>query len=333
MIGGILAAGAVRHRIEARRRARWQRIAARLGLAFRTTLRAQLVLEGNRGDFRVRVEAAGAMAYRVTVHNGNRPLPRDLSLQPYGLASVIAGASRRDITVGDPAFDEQIVVTGHPAIARALLDGPTRALVARAVAAHGVRFEDCELSRVPGGTFDEVVERIGVMEALAPALARGFGRPVAELLVENVLGDPLPEVRRRCLEQLGEGPGESWRAAAEAALRDSDPYVRLLAGTQLGRAGWATLESLVLDAGVSETVRIEAARELLSQADESERRGIAARLLALVPGIVARVDPSLRAELAGRMTLSAPAGGELSTAAAPGAIGLADGAGIPAARK
>ncbi len=152
--------------------------------------------------------------------------------------TVIEGAGPRVIT-GDEELDGAVRLHGDALVVAGMLDHTRRRRLLEAVTEHGMSVES-------GGVFwwsDEVpADRASLERAITRAaevaedLAYGEKAPnSAGLLLRNLLDDPDVAVRRRSLMLLFEHDPRSpaARKAAQKALQDADPGIRLEAATKL----------------------------------------------------------------------------------------------------
>jgi hypothetical protein len=221
----------------------------------------------------------------------------DLSLEAENLGARIAkGLGRRELEIGDPAFDDQLLVRGDPALAHAVLDAETRVRTIRLFADSDGR------ARVSDGTLsyertdDQAVPRW--LETVLPPLldlARRLALPadMAGHLAANARHDPLPSVRLGALEVLVRRSPELpvTRETLRACLEDPSPHVRLGAASALGEEGGACLGELARASDGPEEIQsgalwalgdrlpLEAGEEILSEALRSRRVAVAHAVL------------------------------------------------------
>lgn len=148
----------------------------------------------------------------------------------------------REIEVGDEPFDDGFRIEGPLRLVTALLDSPTRRLLARAIVAGEVVISGCELEAF---TFDGLVpELLPLLVELGQRLAQPLD--IAGRLADNALKDPEAGVRLRNLMCLvREFPGEPGTIEVlRNACMDLSPEVRLRAARELGAEGREVLVQL-----------------------------------------------------------------------------------------
>lgn len=267
--GAAFAAGAANVLVSERRetarvRAR-QELARACGVRY-VGLADERAVVGWHGPLRIRMETSGLRERHVRVLVEG--LVRSLHVVPAGSgpgrpALVFAD---RDVTVGDPAFDAELVLQGPPATVRGRFTAETRAL-ARAAFATDARvrigggalvaeFRESRRARVP------TEGQLNALLALAHALEAGV--PEISRLVAVAHSDPLPTVRVLALETLLKEAADvaRTRGPLREALRDPAGAVRLLAATTLGDEGRPTLHALAADGEVDDAVSASAVTAL-----------------------------------------------------------------------
>lgn len=281
----------------------FRRAARTLGLS--TGPRA-LALEGDVDGCRVvahRSSAEGQSTTELVVHPARR-LPAGLAFGPEGLVqSMLRTVAGGDVTTGDRAFDDAVLVQGDPALVLAVLDAANRRLVRRLVS-EGALLDGGELRwrGLPGST--GLTETIRALVRAAKALQIDPGA-IPGRLRQRVKRDPLPDVRRRALELLlarfPEAPETA--AALETALGDRDPSLRLRATRQTGPGEDARIEpvlrALAADARVEARVREEALDLYIDRLGSPRASPLLVELLddaAMAPGAAARLARTGRSE-------------------------------------
>jgi hypothetical protein len=172
------------------------------------------------------------------------------------LAPGTIATSNEDIAIGDPLVDDRLIVTGEPLAAHALLDGETRALLARLVQQRP-RLRTLSMS---GGALTFVAEtpHFGETLRLVLGLADRLVEvpPVEERVASLAACDLRPSVRLTCLHALTEERPRhaATRSALRAALSDPFPDVRLSAALTLRTEGRATLLGLAGDPDLRDEV-------------------------------------------------------------------------------
>jgi len=200
-----------------------------------------LVLQAREGSLKVRLEGNGKRwrGTRVVVEvpeskrfSEVRMIRRQHSQTPW----------RREIEVGDEAFDRTFFIEGPMQLLHALLDPEMRRLLIRVNAEGPLEVAGGELR---AEVRDELVPEI---LSLLLEVGRRFTRiqHAAERVGENVRRDPEAGVRlQNLLFLVGENPGK--RKTVEAlrtALADPRPQIRLRAAQELGAEGQDVLIEL-----------------------------------------------------------------------------------------
>jgi hypothetical protein len=220
----------------------------------------------NSGGTRIVVSGLGHGAY-------------GLSLRREGLATAIEKKliGEREIEVGDPEFDREFYVQGQPALAPALLDRPTRPLLARLLRGQVGPGGEGEVA----ASLSDGVLTVEIQDEL-------FGNSAERLLPPAL--DAMLEVGRRLVapKDLAARVGASLRIEPEASARlqsllllvrefpdhpatretllavrdDPSPEVRLRAAMALGEEGRDTLLSLVSGEDLPDAVTARAVAAL-----------------------------------------------------------------------
>ena len=245
----------------------WANVAAQYGL----DQLGKFELSGKVGDFVVSAESYTTGSgknrqtwTRVTV-TGN--LTRAVALAVEGFFSRVFG---QDIVIGDASFDQDVKVQGDEAAALALLDHNTRRAFKSAVM-NGWSLEDgCWTMKVRGRLSEELASRIEVGLSLAELTKKGQSE-LPQRLMMLVTHDAIPSVRRRALSYLVSqyASSSATKKALEAALRDGEPVVRLLAADRLGDLG--VLDALVGSSSVEPLMRVEAFEAMVRHGAEDPR--------------------------------------------------------------
>ena len=261
-----------------RRYQRWREAAAAVQMAvvekpglFTT---AMVLPPAERGGLSVRLETyrrdkqiAGTRVIIQGVEAG-------LGLRPEGVGSTIRKAmGGREVELGDPAFDEEVYVTGWAPLAQALLDKPTRDLARRLLSGelelHRGDVLPVQARVADGSLVVDIPDSPGFLSALkgnrpkgeerlpdalraALAIAGRLRLPAGGIparIAENLRHEPLANVRLRCLRSLiREFPAHpATRDALLAARQDPNARVRLQAGIALGPEGAPVLLDLTSD--------------------------------------------------------------------------------------
>ena len=190
------------------------------------------------------------------------PVDLAFSLEVGGGWLGLVGRGPEDLLVGDPVFDEEILVEGRPRDVLARLDAPTRARLLEELRRKRTEIAKGELRRdlpdlLPAPT---LVRDVRSLVELAKRLQLRGG--VSENLARNAMGDPLPPVRLRNLEVAqSDFPGHGTTiAASRRALEDEDFAVRLQGARFLGEEGIPAVIAIATTEDPSEEARREAAQ-------------------------------------------------------------------------
>ena len=196
--------------------------------------------DGRLGDLQVLVDtytvSTGKSSSTYTRIRAWGDQPAALVIAPEGLVARFGKAlGASDLEVGDPAFDDAVILRGEPP-ARLLsrLDRPARAAIAQA-AARGAKLERGTWTLVEGGMIADagrLSTMVGGVVRAARELARTDIAPADGLwaLVER---DPVPGVRQRALDLLLHLEPDP--RAFEGLLDEPDPRIRLRAARAMSR--------------------------------------------------------------------------------------------------
>jgi hypothetical protein len=276
-------------------------------------------LRGWSGRHRVQFSKRGRSGTRITI-DGNAPV----TLQREGIATAVAKLmGKRDVTLGDDAFDSQVLVMGGSELLRAILDSETRSMVmdllngviridgesaygqADIVIRDGVL--DADFGMNSGGPFEKQLP--GILSTLL-AVSRRLVRPehVVERLVENTRYEPVWQVRLQNLQHLTECHRDHALTldALKHACNDGDEDVRLYAALARGAEGGNTLLALAASplasdscaahavTGLAARLPLDRAIGILGAALSSERPTTARACIAAISAVAGLVT-SLRA--------------------------------------
>lgn len=211
---------------------------------------------GRHGALRVRLETLRGLPYglvRVRIDG----LARGVRASRAGSRAGGATIDARDVTVGDPVFDDAVLLQGVPATVRGLFGSRARERALRAFAI------DARIHVAEGvlvAEIDELTERSASLEAkvrvlleLAHALEPGAADE--QRLGEILRGDPHPGVRAVALETLGQiASRPRARDVLRGVLKDGPPGFRLQAAIALGDEGRPSLHALAADPAVDDVV-------------------------------------------------------------------------------
>ncbi|MGZ6143133.1 MAG: HEAT repeat domain-containing protein [Myxococcales bacterium] len=235
-------------------RAVWREEADALGLRCEDWIFGPRRLTGMIRGHAVRVEVVkrGEDTFtRVTLQGGRIPAGIEIRRERRRFG--------RSVPIGDPAFDDAVRADGSPAAVAAFLGRETRRALVELVGLGGglkngaLTFERPGLTAAPG----EIRRTVEMLVEFAAQLPSGT---VPELLLANATSDE-SAVRKHNLELLaGQFPdAPETKVAADAALADPDPAIRLMAANLLrGERGKAALRALLEDPSASDDVLAEA---------------------------------------------------------------------------
>jgi HEAT repeat protein len=265
LLVGFVVQQSARHGRESRRREARYRVALACGLTRIEHIHGREV-SGVHGELRVRIETVRderQATTRVSIDG----VVRNVQIVRAGrgsTADLVFGD--RDVQVGDPFLDADLLLQGPAASVRGLFGAYARER-ARAVFAMDARV------RIGGGALSAEFEERGgapapsewqLKELLALAHALEPGATDAARLAEIAIRDPQPSVRAMALATLAkEAPTvPRTREVLREATRDASGSIRLQAAQALGDEGRATLHALAADPAVDDAVSGDAVAAL-----------------------------------------------------------------------
>lgn len=265
------------------------RAAARLALRYdEGAFAVRPVIEGHGPHGVVRIRFIGGKGAHTRYEAAGAERGIEISREGFGSAvgKVFRGA---DVEIGDPAFDDAVLVRGEEAWLVAHLDAERRAAIVQLLARnHPPALDDgMATMRRPGviaGEEELVADGSAVMDLVH--LLHADGSDLVPKLARNAANDPLPAVRRRNLRVLL----ERWRADPRAekalakALEDPDFAVRLDAAAYADAATQSRIALPIADDTNGHPAdRLNALRLLCGsdRAAAAARSAIAVRFLAL----------------------------------------------------
>lgn len=200
-----------------------------------------------------------------------------------------------DLEIGDPHFDDQVVIRGAEPIARALLDQVTRDAVLRGVQ-EGITVGDGKIEWRKSGAREQVPAIVDLVLELVARLTR----PANAKALAAVARNDLPAVARGAL--LVMPPGEVRDALDRELLEKGGPDLRLIAARRLGGVAAPAVAELVVDARVPDALRAEGLQWLQRHADATgaarrclDRPEVASIALAILASVEPAIDlPELR---------------------------------------
>ncbi len=199
-----------------------------------------------------------------------------------------------EIELGAPAFDERCFVSGSSAIAHAVLDTPTRRLLASALSGQLALEEGGSLdvrARLSEGTltlecragWSRSSRRVRDLLRGGLALARHLTLPpdLPLRIARNLATESEPAMRLNALATLArEYPDNpATQPALVAALQDASVEVRLRAASALGEKGQETLLALVRDETTEDGCAARAIAALGERLSEAEAVDVLRRAL------------------------------------------------------
>lgn len=268
-------------------------------------------LTAQAGEHRILIEDIGtsqAPGTRIVIEGRS-----GISLSLESLASTVEkGIGRREIVLGDEAFDREVYIRGPAEMVRALLDAPRREQWRRLlrgwmrVDVPGVQGLEAAISLSDGDLraefrrewHDKLASCMPEVLALLLAVARGFEKPddVASRIAENTRSEPEWRVRSENLRMLGERYPEdpATREASKLGCQDQNEEVRLRAALNLKDEGRGTLLEIASReepddalaatavAALSSHLALDTAISILDGALSSRRQGTARACLAVL---------------------------------------------------
>jgi len=289
--------------VHQRRGAAWDSVAWQYGLRRRAPRWFQQeLMSGEVRGHDVRVEThsreAGNGSKTWTRVEVRHRLPGGAWIHPRGVKPAAAPLGLVDpVETGDPHFDSRLSLLGPRAAVRSTLDAASRRALLNAFASFPIVVErglvhwEARSVAVRAAVLGTAVGRaLDVADALAPG---PLG--VRERLLAIGRDDPLPEVRRRCLQELlrDADDGDADRLCA-IARQDESPRVQDLAlREELRRAespAWADIAPFA--ARLDNADRLFAAR-LVHRHRLAEGRAAMAELLSGTPEVAAAAATAL----------------------------------------
>jgi len=245
----------------------WANVAEQYGL----DQNGKFDLAGKVGGFAVAAEiystGSGKNRQTWTKVTITGDLTRAVALAAEGFFSRVFG---QDILVGDGAFDQAVKVQGDEAAALALLDHNTRLAFQSAVTSGWSLEDGCWTLKARGRLGEELGARIEVGLSLAELTKKGQSELPRRLLA-LVTHDAIPSVRKRALSYLMSqyASSSATKAALEAALRDGEPAVRLMAAGRLGDL--EVLDALTTTIAAEPPLRVEALEAMVRHGADDPR--------------------------------------------------------------
>lgn len=232
------------------------------------------VAHGAIGDAEITLTFGQPVRFEVRVPG----IPADLVLaeEPNAVLRALDGGD--DVTLGDAPFDDAIRIEGPMLVLLAALDVETRRTALREIVKHGFVVSDGKLRWTMGvfTTGDELASTVRAGAALASMLAVDQQR-IAARLADNLLGEPVPEIRLRILQTLASrfpNRDETARAARQCA-QDSDVSVRIAAANLTrGAEAVAALAAVAKDPAASDESRAAALSGIVESLSGPDLEGV-----------------------------------------------------------
>ena len=213
-------------------------------------------VEGERDDFRIRVTQVAAARVehgnplsdihvnpqsdvRIVV-DGRSSFPRTIDLRLEDIATSIARQfGRKEIEIGDEAFDDAVFIRGPELALQAALDPRTRRLVCELLQAGGRIADGVVCTRVRAPTCSPATAAAALERALEVARRLSDPENILARLCERFRWEHAPGVRLRLLDLLADRfPAEpEARSVFREALLATDDRLRLHAARVLGEEG------------------------------------------------------------------------------------------------
>lgn len=254
VVAAIVAAFVFSHAATEKRRKLWAEIGERLGLGHLGRDYLSGTLDGSIVEASIYTEGSGKNRRTYTRITASGSLPDDVQLSREGFFTTVFGD---DIKTGDRDFDGDVRVRGEPGAALALLDDPMRKLVRQAVDAGWV-FGNGRWSYTIQKRLGAEIEPLLHRGAALANMVRDAATAIPQRLADRVRGDRTSDVRRVALELLitRYSTSKSAETAAQSALQDRDPQVRIIAAKHLGEI--PVLARLAADRVASDALRADA---------------------------------------------------------------------------
>lgn len=257
-------------RTPAEARALLLRLGQRLGFEV-TDGAARVSMRGVQDGLPIRVEvpfhvAEGQVRFHLhIVVESHAPL-----LAPWGIFPRDS-APGGSWPLGDPRLDEVLRVVGEDVVVATAVDPLVRDMVVGLSGSLEVRPDAVSFQATRAATFLERL--VAQLVALTRRLAQTPSVTAAALLA-RFKGEPLPELRERCLAALLSRHPEAPESveAARRGLKDPSAKVQLRAALHLGEEAQPTLRTLAGEPGLDAGLRLSAARALGNLEGELQAR-------------------------------------------------------------
>lgn len=288
----------------------WTQLAKQLGLSIVTDAKSgHITLSGRFQGFEVTIETQleGTLTAPITRFTVDMPdvLPPDLRI-------IRAESSRptlyRRVELGDPAFDDQLVISGSTPMVYALFNATARKRALEEIDLRTQIARGAIIRDVPGQAFslEAVVEIAGAMIELGRSL-RISDKEIDRRLLESALDESCLGIRRNLYTLLLQ-PGSSTKLSNNAAHLgrfDTDPFIQLLSSLHLGPENFDEVERIAREESLPHEVRLFAFGHLAARGDALWLRGFLGRVMRIDGRSAQRAV--LRSLVATRRTDLAPA--------------------------
>jgi HEAT repeat protein len=246
----------------------WRNALAPYGTPVEDASSAQARISTGEDSLHIQVKPAQHGPDLVTIF-----FPEPLELAGVEIRKAVYGRQVHDPESGDSQFESRFWISGPGRLVSALLDAETRRLMI-SLGSGRLKISDGQVRAEMA--VEQAPRLLPLLLDIAKRLARPLG--VAERLAENVLNDPITEVRLRNLVLLlREAPRDPKTVATlRVACADQNTWIRLRAAGALGAEGHAVLAELTeseQDAVSEEAVlllgrnlTLQRTREILAQA-------------------------------------------------------------------
>lgn len=262
----------------------WTRLAEKLGLSVTTEAKTgRICLSGRFQGFEVTIETHldGTLSTPMTRFTADMAdvLPPDLRVIRVETARP---TTYRRVELGDPAIDDQLVISGSTPMIYAIFDAKTRQRMVQEIDLRTKIARGAIIREVPGQAFglEEVMVLAGELIELGRSL-RVADKEIDRRLLENALGETNLGVRRNIYTLLLQ-PGSSTKLSNDAAhlgRLDRDPFINLLSALHLGPDNFDEVERIAREELLPHEVRLFAFGHLAARGDALWLKGFIGRVM------------------------------------------------------